>query len=217
MCIQVRQLKLTNILNFRNLLARADCSSVLSTTDANETYDNFMLIHKALYEISCPIKSIRGTRKYLKRKPLVTSGISTSSIYKAKLLRKKLNKPGPETTNAHREYCRMFNKIKRAAKTKYYTEMLDQRKHSIKETWAVLRQVIHKQKESFKLPETYIINGQEISNSYRIAEEFNKLFIGIGKSVDDSMPLPISYTPPRKLYCQFKFSEDCHILSIKLL
>ena len=47
----------------------------------------------------------------------------------------------PETASAHREYCRIFNKIKRAAKTKYYTEMLDQRKSSIKETWAVLRQV----------------------------------------------------------------------------
>ena len=71
---------------------------------------------------------------------------------------------------------------------KYYTEMLDQRKHSIKETWAVLRQVIHKQKESFKLPETYIVNGQETSNSYRIAEEFHKCFIGIGKSVGESVP-----------------------------
>ena len=105
---QVRQLQLTNILTFRNLLARADYSSVLSTTDANKAYDNFMLIRKALYEISCAIKSIGGTRKYLKREPLVTSGISTSSIHKAKLLRKKLNKPGPETANAHREYCRTF-------------------------------------------------------------------------------------------------------------
>ena len=85
-CNQIRQLKITNILTFRNLLARADYSSVLSTTEANEAYDNFMLIYKSLYKISCPIKTIRGTRKYLKREPWVTSGILTSSIHKAKLL-----------------------------------------------------------------------------------------------------------------------------------
>ena len=53
---------------------------------------------------------------------------------------------------------------------------------------AVLRQVIHKQKECFKLPETYIVNVQEMSNSYRIAEEFNNFFIGIGKSVGKLVP-----------------------------
>ena len=96
------------MLTFRNLLARADYSSVLSTTATNEAYDNFMLIYKSLYEISCPIKTIRGTRKYLKREPWITSGILTSSIHKAKLLRKKLNKPSPEKASAHREYCRIF-------------------------------------------------------------------------------------------------------------
>ena len=35
------------------------------------------------------------------------------------------------------------------------------RKHSIKETWAILRQAMHKQKELSKFPETFIINGHE--------------------------------------------------------
>ena len=43
---QIRQLNISNIKKCRNLLARADYSSVLSNTDANETYDNFMLIYK---------------------------------------------------------------------------------------------------------------------------------------------------------------------------
>ena len=41
---QVRQLT-KNILTFRNLLANADYSTVLSTAGANKTYDNFMLIY----------------------------------------------------------------------------------------------------------------------------------------------------------------------------
>ena len=33
------------------------------------------------------------------------------------------------------EYCRVFNKTERAAKRAYYAEMLEARKHNIKETW----------------------------------------------------------------------------------
>ena len=84
-----------------------------------------MLIYKSLYEISCSTKTIRVNTKYIKREPWVTSGILTSSINKEKLLRKKINKPNPEIEKAYRVYCRLFNKIKRAAKTKHYTEILD--------------------------------------------------------------------------------------------
>ena len=54
--------------------------------------------------------------------------------------------------------------------------MLDIHKHSIKETWAVLRQVMNKNKQSVKLPNVFIVNGVEMSNSKRIAEELNTFF-----------------------------------------
>ena len=49
---QVRQLTPQNIASFRNLLDMADYSTVLSTADANEAYDNFMIIYTLLFEIS---------------------------------------------------------------------------------------------------------------------------------------------------------------------
>ena len=55
--------------------------------------------------------------------------------------------------------------------------MLDIHKHSIKETWAVLRQVMNKNKQSVKLPNVFIVNGVEMSNSKRIAEELNTFFL----------------------------------------
>ena len=106
----------------------------------------FMLIYKSLYEISCPTKTIRVNKIYNKTEPWVTSGILTSSINKEKLLRIKINKPNPEIEKAYRVYCRLFNKIKRAAKTKYFTEILEERKFIIKETWTILTQAIYKQK-----------------------------------------------------------------------
>ena len=170
-------------------MARADYSSVLSTTDANETYDKiYANIYISLYEISCPTKTIRVNKTYIKTEPWVISGILTSSINKEKLLRKKVNKPNPEIEKAYRVYCRLFNKIKRAAKTKHFTKILEERKYSIKETWTLLRQAIYKQKECFKLPQTFSVKGEEISNSTFIAEEFYICFAEIGKSVSDSVP-----------------------------
>ncbi len=55
--------------------------------------------------------------------------------------------------------------------------MLDIHKHNIKETWAVLRQVMNKNKQSVKLPKTFIVNGIEMSNSKQIAEELNTFFL----------------------------------------
>ena len=109
----------------------ADYLTVLSTADVNEAYDNFMIIYKSLFEISCQVKHMKVKRKYIKREPWITSGILTSPLNKV--------------INKYKEYCRVFNKIKRAAKSAYYAEMLEARKHNIKETWAILRQAIHKQ------------------------------------------------------------------------
>ena len=74
-------------------------------------------------------------------------------------------------------YSNIFSKLKKTAKAKYYTDMLDIHKHNIKETWAVLRQVLNKNKQSVKLPKTFIVNGIEMSNSKRIAEELNTFFL----------------------------------------
>ena len=83
----------------------ADYAIVLYTYDVNEAYDNVMIIYKSLFEISCPVKHMKVKRKHITLKPSITSGILTSSLNKAKLLRKKLSKRNPETINKYKEYC----------------------------------------------------------------------------------------------------------------
>ena len=69
--------------------------------------------------------------------------------------------------------------------------MLEVRKHSIKETWAILRQAMHKQKELFQFPETFIINGHEETHMKHITEEFNNFFVGISTTISDSIDVPV--------------------------
>ena len=61
----------------------ADFSTVLSAADANEAYDNFMIIYKSLFELSCPVKDVKVKNCFIKREPWITSGILTWLLNKA--------------------------------------------------------------------------------------------------------------------------------------
>ena len=62
---QARQLNESNILQFKNILTRADYTNVLSAIDPTEAYNNFMQIYKSLFEISCPVKTTTIIKKYI--------------------------------------------------------------------------------------------------------------------------------------------------------
>ena len=173
--LYVRQLKDRHTKEFKNILAQTDFSDALNNEDPNDAYNCFIHEYSSLFDKACPIKYIRATSKYIKREPWITSGLSI--IHKSKLYRKKINKPNEHNANMYNVYSNIFNKLKKTAKAKYYTDMLDIHKHNIKEMWAVLRQVMNKNKQSVKLPKTFIVNGIEMSNSKRIAEELNTFFL----------------------------------------
>ena len=86
-----------------------------------------------------PIKTDKSEKEIHKAFTMVTSGILTSSINKSKLLRKKLNKPNRQNIEMYKNYCRIFNALKRAAKANYYIDILNKHKNDIKNTWTVLR------------------------------------------------------------------------------
>ena len=168
----MRQLK-----DFKNILAQTDFSEVLNNADPDGAHNCFLHVYSSLFDNACPIKYIRATSEYIKREPWITGGLMISIINKSKLYRKKINKPNEQNINNYKLYSNIFNKLKKTAKAKYYTDMLDIHKHSIKETWAVLRQVMNKNKQSVKLSNVFIVNGVEMSNSKRIAEELNTFFL----------------------------------------
>ena len=185
----MRQLKDSNINEFKNILTQTDLADVLINEDTDDAYNCFLQEYSSLFDRACPIKYIRATSKYIKREPLITNGLMISIINKSKLYRKKINKPNEHNVNMYKVYCNIFNKHKITAKAKYYTDMLYLHKHNIKETMDVLRQVMNKSKQSVKHPKTFIVNGIELSNSKRIAEELNTfLFLRSVPKISNSIP-----------------------------
>lgn len=184
----VRKQKPDNITAFRNELAKIDFSSVLQSNCPNESYNKFIDLYMQSYDNTCPLKKIKLTRKMLQREPWITNGILTSSKKKQKLFHNKMKHPNEQNIQKYKTYCRVFNKIRRAAKSHYYTTILQDNKHNIKKTWSILNRVIRKQNDKSSLPESFKINDKTESNSHKIANEFNSFFSSIGKLYGDKIP-----------------------------
>ena len=58
----------------------------------------------------------------------------------------------------------------------------------MKRTWEIINRVIHRENDKSGLPDSFIINNQEIFNKNIIAEEFNKYFINIGNVLNSKIP-----------------------------
>ena len=115
----------------------------------------------------------------------MTSGLLTSSLFKNKLYRIKLNKPNSTNISRYKDYCSVYNKLKRKAKKMYYHEKLTLYKHDMRKTWSTLNEIIKRSTKKHSLPLSFIVNGRETSNGKDIANEFNDLFVNIGKSIND--------------------------------
>ena len=64
----------------------------------------------------------------------------------------------------YKNYCKVFNKIKRAAKKKYYTESFAQNVNNIKRTWQLLHEALNKKPMHSKYEDAFLIGNIEVTN-----------------------------------------------------
>ena len=136
-------------------------------------------------------------RKYIKREPWMTQGLLNSSINKSKLLRTKIRKPTENNIKKYKYFCKMFNKLKRLAKSKYYTDIFYMNVSNVKRTWQILREVLNRQPNHNKQNELFVIGNIETNNKNDIANGFNTFFANIGKTINEQI------TQPPEVYSDF--------------
>ena len=66
--------------------------------------------------------------------------------------------------------------------------MIEIYKHDMKKTWQTLKKVLGKQNNKSDIPQTFIINNENISNRPQIAQAFNNFFSSIGKLTSQNVP-----------------------------
>ncbi len=173
---------------FKQLLSDRDFSETLNTDCPDSAYDKFISVFKYIFNEAFPLIKTRFNKKYMKREPWVSAGLLASSRHKAKLFKKKLNKPTDENIKCYKNYLNLFNKSKRELKRNYYSHLLELNKNNMKKTWSVLKQAIGKRNDTSNLPQTFKVDNTNISDESEIADNFNKYFSNIGKTTSDNVP-----------------------------
>ena len=110
-------MKAENFIQFKQILSVTDFSPVLPCDCPNEAYND------NAFNIALPTKIIKLMCKYIKHEPWMTQGLLNLSINKSKLLHTKIRKPTENNIKKYKYFCKMLNKLKRLAKSKYYTDM----------------------------------------------------------------------------------------------
>ena len=88
----------------------------------------------------------------------------------------------------YKGYCNTLNRSLRLAKQNHYYNILSEHKGNSKKALKIINELAFDKKKT-SIPPTKLITmlGDTITNQQSIAEEFNKYFVNIGKSMADSI------------------------------
>ena len=123
-------------------------------------------LHNAIFKVNNFLESLpsfwimRSQRSRRRDKGLwMTQGLLNASVNKSKLLRTKIRKPTENNINKYKDFCKMFNKLKRLIKSKYDTDIFSMNVSNVKRTWQILREVLNRQPNHNKQNEIFVIGN----------------------------------------------------------
>ena len=128
------------------------------------------------------------------RKPWVTPGILKSIRTKDKLYKKYITKPTSANkikyTIKYTEFRNLLNYLLRTFKKSYITAEIETNKFNIKQTWKTLNNLLGRNKQT-KLPDFFKDkDGNKITDSTNIADNFNSFFTNIGSKLAEKISDP---------------------------
>ena len=174
----------TNIQKFNEALQTADWSNVYLSEDSNQAYNTFIKIYTQHLDQNIPIKTVRYNKYKHKSHPWITKRL-LKSLKTKELLHSKLKTYRNETVYQEKEaqykkYRNLYNRLIRLSKIRYWHDRFENSKHSIKETWLNINNILNRTKTKHNFPDYFIENNIKITCREDIAKGFNKYFVNIG-------------------------------------
>ena len=177
------------------LSEKISCNDLDVNIDANvsENYDIIEACLLETYKESFPMKNVKFNKYKHKKSPWITTGILISTKFRDKLCKELRGcKIGTynydEAQKKFREYKRILKRSIRLAKRNYYSNIFDQCKNDMKKTWQHINTILNRGKSKSKVPENFVIDGNNITNPKEIANAFNDFFVNIGSNLASEMP-----------------------------
>ena len=147
-----RRITKANTRNFIDLATSVDWDVYEKEQDDQRYYQVVLEKIETMVNTAFPLKSSKPSKK--RTLPAwMTGALVESSKVKRKLYRKFKQNPSQGNENIYREYCKVYQRTSRAAKSEFYEKKLERYANNVKETWKILRAAIgHNKKGGHNFP-----------------------------------------------------------------
>ena len=186
-----RSFSQVNINCFKNHLQLTNWDQVLEETSPVNAYNKFFDKFMDLYNKCFPVRRRcipNANSRRIPRKPWITQVILKSIRRKDKLYRKYRSSQTESNKLALVNYKNSLTALLRAAKKRYFSDLLDEHKNNSKQTWKVLNDLLGRNRKH-QLPDSFDINGSPTSDAQKIADGFNSFFTNIGPNLGNQIPV----------------------------
>jgi hypothetical protein len=183
--VKNRTISMRSMNRFNSLLHEHSFADVMSNDDASQATSNFIRDITFLYNQCFPIKTIK--KKYLARKPWLSSSLRESIRRKNILYRKYLKCSTSENEKNYKLYRNKLHSLIKIAERQHYQSLISINKNNLRKSWSIIKEIINKKKT--KLQNTHFIhNNRKITDNTEIASMFNDYFINVGNSLANKIP-----------------------------
>ena len=204
------------------------CERINSNADAdpNANLDILTNIINAAKNNNIPQKVKKFNKRRDKKEPWMTNELLLMVNRKNELyVDWKRSAKHSENYNGKKVNFKAYEKIVDneivQAKKIYYSNVFHMYKSSMKKTWQIINETLSRKKVDNMLPDTFIKNGNELSDPKEIANAFNEYFSKIGSNLasninctEDGQSYKVYLQNPTLKKFAFKKVNDNEVLSI---
>ena len=204
------------------------CEHINSNADAdpNANLDILTNIINAAKNNNIPQKVKKFNKRRDKKEPWMTNELLLMVNRKNELyVDWKRSAKHSENYNGKKVNFKTYEKIVDneivQAKKIYYSNVFHMYKSSMKKTWQIINETLSRKKVDNMLPDTFIKNGNELSDPKEIANAFNEYFSKIGSNLasninctEDGQSYKVYLQNPTLKKFAFKKVNDNEVLSI---
>ncbi len=184
--VYVRQCTSQNIEIFKKELSDVNWNEECNCGNANEAYSRFINKFNTIFDKCVPLKKKTSGKRNIKPKsPWITFGLLKSIRRKDVLYKKSLRKPSDTNIAKYKQYRNKLNSLLRTAKRNYYSELLEDEKNNMRNTWKIINSIIRKKTKTSN--EKFVLDNKDITCPIEIATQFNKYFANIGPKLASSI------------------------------
>jgi Reverse transcriptase (RNA-dependent DNA polymerase) len=113
----------------------------------------------------------------------MSNGLLVSRMQKNRLCSLSVKNPVEPHISNYKRYRNLYFKTLKASKQLYFQSALNKHQSDSKKTWEILRKAINNKRKSDNSILGIIVDGQLVNDPERIANSFNKFFIGVASSI----------------------------------